>query len=151
MSRFLAYLWRLVVILAGFVGAVLAAAFLMTAIAAGGMQPLDIANPVARIGLIAAALIQASLIGYIAFAPALVAIAWAEWRETTSFLYHALAGGAIALATFVLSPRSVDSGGLDTGLFAVVVAAGLAGGIAYWAIAGRKSGQLLTLMAQDED
>ncbi len=147
MSRFLAYLWRFAVILTGFIAAVLAAAFFTVWLATAGLDALDTGDTAAQIGLAAAALVLASLMGYIAFVPAVLAIAWAEWGEKTGWLFHALAGAAIALAGFAVWPFFATDDGVDSGLLAVSVAAGIVGGTVYWLIAGRRSGELLTLLA----
>ena len=66
------------------------------------------------------------------------AIAISEFRGWRDWLTYALAGGAITGGAML-----VFTGGQNISNLALLIAAGLAGGLAYWLIAGRNAGKLL--------
>jgi hypothetical protein len=74
---------------------------------------------------------------------ALVAAAIGEWQSIRNWAYYGLAGIAIAAAGFIAQYASEEGGDLSIlnqyGLTAFLVA-GFLGGLAYWLVAGRLSG-----------
>lgn len=82
----------------------------------------------------------AAVIGAMAFVPFFLLAVVCEWLGLRSFVWYAGAGGLMAVAASVLF------GGLaygDTTLrldVTVLLAAGLVGGLAYWAVSGRFAG-----------
>ena len=68
---------------------------------------------------------------------AFVVIAIAEYRGWRNWLNYALAGAAITGGIML-----VMTGGKDNSDLALMTAAGLAGGITYWLVAGRNAGKL---------
>ena len=95
-------------------------------------------------GLVVGAMVLASLAGYVAFVPAMAVIFYAEVAKRRDWLFYALAGGIIAaiaplIVTFMIGPDHRTP--VDFTLMSL--AAGMIGGIAYWAIAGRGAGNWL--------
>ncbi|MCR9136813.1 MAG: hypothetical protein NXI27_12500 [Alphaproteobacteria bacterium] len=95
-------------------------------------------------GLVIGALGFASLVGYVAFFPALLVIFYAELTKRRDWLFYALAGGIIAaaapfLVAVILQPAKQSQ--LDFAL--MMTAAGMMGGIVYWLVAGRSAGHWL--------
>jgi hypothetical protein len=79
--------------------------------------------------------------GIAALLPALLAIVAAEIGRIRSWLYYMLAGGA-SLAAIPFMAHLGRSGWptvLDSGVWQVFATAGFAGGLVYWAVAGRKA------------
>ncbi|WP_181701137.1 hypothetical protein [Chthonobacter albigriseus] len=124
----------------GYIAAVIAAALLVVA-AKAGIEPEHTetagwfwAQFVVYGGLTAA------LIGAMSFVPFVVLVIVAEWLGLRSFVWYAGAGGLMALAA------SMTVGGLsagDTTLHmdaTVLIAAGLVGGLVFWALSGRFAG-----------
>ena len=76
--------------------------------------------------------------GYHMAVPAAVLVALAEIATVRDWIWHAI-GGALAsgIAAWTFDPTRLQQ---DTGLVAVIIACGLAAGIAYWLVAGRGSG-----------
>ena len=85
--------------------------------------------------------IGAPIIGFVAFLPALLIVAVAEGFGWRSVILYAAMGGALALALSYGIDLTGDVGEPD---FArereVLAASGIAGGLVYWLIAGRKAG-----------
>ena len=83
-------------------------------------------------------------IGYFAFFPAVVAIVVAESLSRRDWLFYAFAGAAVAVSATAIYVGTAgwQSGGeaTQTDLALAVIASGVAAGIAYWAIAGRRAG-----------
>jgi len=85
----------------------------------------------------------AVFIGAIAMLPALLVIALAEGLALRSILVYAVLGGALALALtygldfagYIETPDSHLARGHE-----VLAASGIAGGLVYWLIAGRRAG-----------
>ena len=77
---------------------------------------------------------------------ALVAAAIGEWQSIRSWVYYALAGIAIAVAGFI-ALYSGETGGpnsiVNNYALAAYLCAGLAGGVVYWLLSGRSSGDPL--------
>lgn len=82
----------------------------------------------------------AAFVGAMAFMPFVVLVLVSEWLGLRSFVWYAGFGGAMALAA------SLTVGGLAFGETrltvdeTVLLAAGLAGGLAFWAVSGRFAG-----------
>lgn len=72
-------------------------------------------------------------------------VALAEWRRIRHWAYFALAGGLTAIVLIVLLGFLPQFGvtAVDTKIAVLLVAGGLAAGLTYWAIAGRRAGALL--------
>ncbi len=139
MSRVLGYLWRFAVIIVGFSCAAFAASAFGAALLAGSGPEVALPAPDGPFYLIVSVL--AALFAYHAFAPALAAILLAEFLGRRDWLFHALAGAAVAAAAVLLAwERAAPVSSADTMPFLVMIACGLVAGIAYWAVAGRSSG-----------
>jgi hypothetical protein len=137
-----AFLLRLVLVPLGYIAAVLASVLLIVAIEMIRAYP-PVAGDASLVLATAAvvgfdALVLFWLIGTVGLLPAAAAIAIAEALSLRSWIYYAAAGAAIAalLAHLLVDvhpalPHSVSG----------VAAAGLAGGLAYWLVAGRSAGR----------
>ena len=87
--------------------------------------------------------IGAAIIGGTAIVPALLLIALTEGFAWRSIVLYGVIGGALALALtygidfagFVRGPESMLAHARE-----VIAASGIAGGLVYWACAGRKAG-----------
>jgi hypothetical protein len=144
MGRVFAYLFRFVVILLGYAVASLAAsAFLNVVMLAWfGLAPEE-TRDVATGSFVFTIPFVALFVAYFAFLPAVPAIVLSELLAKRDWLFHALAGAAVALVVIVFSRRSGEPGYsdiADLNLALVVIASGMCGGIGYWAIAGRGAG-----------
>ncbi len=97
------------------------------------------------------------LIAILALAPTLIAGTYAERAGIRSPLFYGLAGAVIGVAalgihvvssvwysglgdTIAVADGEFNERGALAGVLAIVAAAGLLGGLTYWAIAGRKAG-----------
>ena len=126
-------------------------AFLVASIVAGlvltlGLLPPEFDEltpmPGAHAGFGLAVAFSAVLISGYALIPAMLFIAIAEGFRLRSFLFYAGFGAAVALLMAYGSNVSIDGAaypfvGHEQEVFA---AAGIAGGLVYWALAGRKAG-----------
>jgi hypothetical protein len=87
--------------------------------------------------------VGAPIIGFVAFLPALLIVTVAEAFGWRSVILYAAMGGALALALSYCSDLTGHVGEPAT-YFArereVLAASGIAGGLVYWLIAGRKAG-----------
>ena len=151
MSRWFAYFGHVVRVTIGFAAAMLAAALFVNVMAVGGATPELLSQAHMQVGIAAGTLLLASLYGYLCFAPALALVAWSEWCSRADWLFHALAGGGLALIVFVLRNGSAAGERFDGGMAAIGVAAGIVGATVYWLICGRRAGALITRMAQTPD
>lgn len=124
----------------GFLVAILAAAAVIVA-AKAGIEPAQAETAGwfwAQFAIYGA--MTAALIGAMSFVPFVILVIAAEWLGLRSFIWYAGAGGVMALAA------SQAVGGLaygDTTLrldATVLLAAGLVGGLAFWAVSGRFAG-----------
>ncbi len=168
MSGLLGFFWQIGLAIAGFVAAAIAAAFVIIvglhaapawivdfgmmdgSSAAGPWMALDGAHGGSTI---VAAVIFSTFVGAFAFLPALAAIVVAEIFRIRGFLYFLAVGVAIAvLARATGFGPDVPPDGVEASLKlvyasllptndAVLVAAGAAGGLVYWIVAGRRSGR----------
>ncbi|MDF1600595.1 hypothetical protein PZ895_12570 [Mesorhizobium sp. YIM 152430] len=143
MDRLVTYLVRFVAILAGFVVACLAASLFLNLLFASTVVAVipefsEAARPTLFVTVPFFALIIANL-SFGAFLLVAVAAELIGWR---SWLAHALAGAPVALYAGWQMAAALDApaAATDTGLMLLTLAAGLVGGIAYWAIAGRNAG-----------
>lgn len=143
MDRFLLFFFRLVVMAAGFFVACVAtgaALALLTDI----ITPQDVRSLGSNEtlpGVLISVFAVASIIAYAALVPATFVIIFAEMRRRRGWLYYCLSGGGIAVLclSFVLMNPQQEAGP-SVQFFAITVASGMLGGIAYWAIAGRHAG-----------
>jgi hypothetical protein len=117
-----------------------AAAVLVFGAAAPELPPPD------SLGILTVFILTVSaFVATFAFVPAIVIIVVAEALGLRSFLFHALAGALVALfCGYTLGfiepmPRFDWEMPLSTNL-ELMAAAGIAGGLVYWLIAGRTSG-----------
>ena len=135
MTTFFSYLGRLIVISLGFSAAIFTA-LLMASL------PLWVQPDPAETVFLATALAMSMLfigahLGSSAALLAFVVIAVSEYRGWRNWLNYALAGAAITGGIML-----VMTGGKDNSDLALMTAAGLAGGITYWLVAGRNAGKL---------
>lgn len=140
MMRVRALLVALARIVAGYVAASLAGAFvlvLMTMIAMAAKSDPELPTIIA--GSIFAAMFFALFVGFIALVPAMIAIAVAEAVPIRAWWYFTLAGLADA-GVFVIAALRDDGPPAESGAVAIILLAGAASGFAYWLIAGRWSG-----------
>lgn len=126
----------LILIPVGYVMA-LAAAALVAAIAAMGIEGVSLAMPV-TVGLTIGFLFYA---GMLSFIPAAIAIFLSETMNGRSLLIWLAVGGGIG---FLNGEATIAFDGLTImeNPRLVCVAAGFVGGFVYWAIAGRNAGLL---------
>jgi hypothetical protein len=149
---------RGLVIIGGYAGASLAAGLALLLTLAFGQQLAGSSTmasrpSVAGLEMIPMAVVMAGVyIGLLAILPALPVLIYAEHNGVRSSLFYALSGSAAAvavlsiyLAAFLLSgapPQEVfHSARLVAGWIALAGVTGLAGGLAYWLIAGRTAGE----------
>ena len=146
MNRLLAYLGRFAIIVLGFFCASLAASAFLHLLLSGlfGLTGEETRAVMSGPAIVSVPFV-ALFIGYFAFVPALPFMAAAEALGRRDWLFHALCGGGVALV--VVGARFLvgeDGAGIVSSLFVVLCAgAGLVGGIAYWAVAGRSAGNWL--------
>lgn len=159
MSRVLAYLIRFAVIIAGYVVASLAASAFLNAVffASAGFAAGD--APVIFGGsLFFSVPFVALFVAYFAFIPSIPAILLAEILGKRDWLFHAVAGGIVAVVVMgffrhaagemytvseTLDPGAGPGGSSvasDPAVILFMIAAGMFGGIAYWLVAGRTAG-----------
>jgi hypothetical protein len=140
MTRFVSHLLRFVLIVAGFIAAIVTASLFMLALVWGGMLRGD--PETGRLTTLAVGLsvpVVAAFAGYYAFAPAIAFAVITEIAARRSWLFHALGGMAVAI--IALAIRSDMT--MRPGILMIVLAAGAAGGTAYWLVAGRSAGRHL--------
>ncbi|MFN3764560.1 MAG: hypothetical protein ACK4R3_03220 [Aliihoeflea sp.] len=143
MNRLVTYVVRFIAILAGFIVACLAASLFVNLLFASTIVAIipeltDAARPTLFVTVPFFALIVVNL----AFGAFLVVAVAAELLGWRSWLAHALAGAPVALYAGWRMAQALDApdAASDPGLMLVTVAAGLVGGIAYWAVCGRNAG-----------
>lgn len=155
MTLFLRILGQLFLILLGYAAAsAVASAFLhLIFLTSAGFEANE--TPVIVMGSIVFSIpFVALFVAYFAFLPAGVAIGIGEILGARDWLYYAIAGGVVGACVIALFwfyvPPSID---LEPGAVAprdplvenpyvlfTLIGAGLVGGIAYWAVAGRLAG-----------
>ncbi len=132
MTRIFAILIRTAWIVLGYAAAAFAAGTVL-AIAVLGLHAADLAE--ARPAFLFTLLMAGLMAGYWAFLPAIAVIAIGEFLQRRDWLFYSLGGGIGAL--FLLAWR--ENWASETEFALAAVAAGLAGGWAYWLVAGRKA------------
>jgi hypothetical protein len=140
----LAYLFRFIVIIAGYAVAALAAsAFLnVVTLAWFGFTPEE-TRVVATSSFVFSIPFVALFVAYFAFIPAVFAIVIGEVTGKRDWLFYALAGAVVAL---VIIGFSRGGGGTafaeiaDLNFALIVIGSGMCGGIGYWLVAGRSAG-----------
>jgi len=143
MTSVLACLLRLVVILAGYVTASLAAsAFLHVIVFAwAGFEPGDAPAFVAG-SLIFSIPFVALFVAYFGFIPSVAVVLIGEFLARRDWLTYALGGGAVA-AVFLAFLHQASDPGLEAAsprMMATILGSGIVGGIFYWLVAGRTAG-----------
>jgi hypothetical protein len=140
----MALIGRIFVVLFSFLLASLAAAMAM---AAGMMLPYEWQNmgsfDIHR-GLFSVTVgFGFFFISWIALLPAMVVIAIAEAFRLRSVLFYAAAGGIEGFALYhgVGISERMSEGALATRMAEIMTAAGIAGGLCYWVLAGRNAGR----------
>jgi len=140
MSRILACLLRLAVILAGYVAASLVtSAFLhLIVFVSAGFEPGDAPMLVAGSFLFSIPFV-ALFVAYFGFIPSVGVILIGEVLGRRDWLTYAIGGGVVAtiFLAFVQQARDPDFTVIDPAMMAVIVGSGIAGGIGYWLVAGR--------------
>jgi hypothetical protein len=128
--------------------------FLLASLAAGITQVLFVVTPMDIAALPVSAMQErvqaAGLLALFAAthtavfsAPfALVTVVIGEWQPIRSWIYYALAGLGTAAAGFLAQHTGETTGAtiLNDYAFRAFAATGLAGGLTYWAAAGRRAG-----------
>src|SRR5262249_46452872 len=97
------------------------------------------AQPVAIFGFIFLSPVLLVMLLSVMWMPAAIGVLIAEAFAIRSFIFHAGNGAVTAWVTWSLF-GSVDDSGIPLTRPGAVIAAGLAGGLAYWAIAGWNAG-----------
>ena len=139
-------LGRIIVIFFGLIVAIMIAGItLVIGIIAPDWTGVD-SDPVERVSFFVASFFATSLVGAVAFLPALIVVVFAEIARMRSFLYYGVGGALIGLASYFGSDISVrlenttDVAPVNNAL-QLAAAAGIIGGLAYWLIAGRNAGR----------
>jgi len=140
----LALLARIFVVIFAFLVASLAAAVVMTL---GFLLPVwdDLAAAAASQGSLGIVIsLAAAFISLYSLLPAMLVLALAEGFRWRSPLFYGAVGGALSvLSVFgieaVSHAAAID--GTGTPELQVIAAAGIAAGLAYWALAGRNAGR----------
>ena len=150
MTRLLTHIFRFIVITFGYAVAVMAAcAFLLFLLWGGVMRgDPDLQLPAGIAAGFTLPLVTVFAARY-AFFPMIFVVLWAETGNRRSWLFHALAGMAVAVAAMAIRANDGQLNYPGSGLLMAVLAAGAVGGSAYWLIAGRNSGRSLDRMADE--
>ena len=148
MTRLLSHIFRFIVITFGYVLAVAAAsAFLLFLFWGGVMRgDPDLQLPAGIAAGLSLPLVTVFAARY-AFFPMIAVVLWAEVSGRRSWLFHALAGMAVAVAAMAIRANDGHLNNPGSGLLMAVMAAGAVGGSVYWLVAGRNSGRNLDRMA----
>jgi hypothetical protein len=137
---------RVLVVFGGYLGACLGAAFTLTTIlwtaAAAGARHTPMLSPTF---VLPATLYAGVIIGVFTLLPALSFIAVAEWIKVRAPVFYAIAGVAAAILAYVLYLAFLSHPGSSIGAVLAGLVffglPGLVGGLVYWGIAGRSTGQ----------
>ena len=144
MNHVLAYLFRFIVIIVGYLVAALAASTFLNVVMLAwfGLTPEE-TRMVATGSFVFSIPFVALFVAYFAFIPSVFAIAIGEAAGKRDWLFHALAGAVVALVVIGFS-RSGEGTAFaeiaDLNFALAVIGAGMCGGIGYWAVAGRSAG-----------
>ncbi|WP_099866979.1 hypothetical protein [Pararhizobium haloflavum] len=143
MDRFLLFFFRLLTMALGFFVACMvtgtALAFLTRVITPEDVRTLGSNETV--MGLMVGILAVAAVVAYAAMLPAMFIVLFAEIRRKRDWLFYCASGALIAvlcLSFVLLNPQQDSAPSLQ--FFAIVVVAGMLGGVAYWLVAGRQAG-----------
>jgi hypothetical protein len=104
------------------------------------------ADPVERLSFFVVSFFATSLVGTVAFLPAILAIVIGEAARLRNFLYYGVGGAVVGLASYYGTDISVrlenttDVAPVSNTL-QLAAAAGIIGGLIYWLIAGRNAGR----------
>jgi uncharacterized membrane-anchored protein YitT (DUF2179 family) len=144
MNGVMAYLYRFIVVIGGYIAACLAASAFLNIVILGssGLAAEDMPF-VATGSFIFSIPFVALLVAYFAFVPSVLAILASEVLGKRDWLFHAIAGGIVAAVLTGFFRRSTEAGNeaaVDLTVVLVMIAAGMCGGIGYWLIAGRTAG-----------
>jgi len=130
------FLFQLLKVVVGFIGAVLACGlFLAWGFFRAGAPETD---PVGFAATVGTGFVTASVVGATALVPAVFLIGLAEAARLRSMIFHVGAAGALAFALWTLG-EDVGTAEMRPGS-AVALAAGFVAGLCYWLVAGRTSG-----------
>lgn len=138
---------RLIVVLFGYILAIIAAAMFLSL----GMVR-DVVGPaieyyagveaqgflVPLIGLISSPFLAGTLLG-----PAAIVIAIAEWMRWNGLITNTLLGAALSLFAGWLHLGNGEPGTISQGALVVLAATGFIAGFVYWVAAGRSAGKWL--------
>lgn len=140
MRRFGIYLWRLCVLVSGFVLAMVGAAGFMLVIAYGGLiaQEPEFVH-LYGFGMVALTPVITLYVASHSFAPAMIALLIAEFWSVRDSLYYMAAGGAIGAYGIVEMRVRVPE--FNPSTIAAIIAAGAVGGFIFWLFAGRSAGK----------
>lgn len=150
MKRVIVYLGRFAIIIFGYAIAVLVASAFIHLLVLGSQGAVPEEIPSVGKSLIVSIPLTALFVAYFAFFPSLAAVLLAELLDRRGWLLHALGGimvAVVALGLFWLAaePTLDDLASLGASRFAAfVMGGGIAGGLAYWAVAGRSAGNWRT-------
>ncbi|MGE0283385.1 MAG: hypothetical protein AB7P20_22585 [Rhizobiaceae bacterium] len=157
MNRFLIYLGRFALIVAGYALAALVASIALHVLTLPrvGLQQ-EMSGPVVASIMFWSIPFMALIIAYMAFVPSMIAIGLGEALSARGWLYYALAGGLIGFMLAMLFQGSAPDDFLAAGselevlppdqsiydpvFLAVLAGSGMFGGLAYWLVTGRTSG-----------
>lgn len=103
-------------------------------------------DPVERVIFFFAAFFATSFVGAVSILPAALLIVISEAARMRSFIYYAVAGALVALASYFGVDMSVQLENTTdvppvANALQLAAAAGILGGLAYWLIAGRNAGR----------
>ena len=133
---------RLVVLWIGYLLACMSAAIVFT-LGTFSATDDDLLSQIPSVALWGLICIEATIMAALAILPALLVIALAEGFAWRSIILYGVLGGVLALALgygidfagYLGGPNSIVARERE-----VLAAAGIAGGLAYWLIAGRHAG-----------
>lgn len=121
-----------------FLGCFAAAATLMFTTLPNGILQSQI-NDVDRVIIVWSVLTATALIASIAFLPAMVGILFAEAFSWRSLLFYTVAGGIGGLIYGLTFPDGMSTDYANR-TAEITAAAGVAAGLVYWLVAGRRAG-----------
>lgn len=142
MSGFFAYFLRFFLILIGYACAALGASAFIHLLLVGLFELTSEEFAFISGGFFVSVPIVALFVSYFAFFPAMIAIAIAEVAVRRDWLFFAIAGGVVGVAAVYIRGLTLwTDEGLSQPMLAIgACAAGIAGGLCYWLVAGSSSG-----------